>query len=58
MSRKSNRMGFRNRIARSTPADDDETHDWRIFADFVRQSTDIARTAGCEDRMSVDPDSL
>ena len=29
-------MGFRSRIARSTLADANETHDWRIFADFAQ----------------------
>ncbi len=31
-------MGFRARIARSTLADANETHDWRIFADFAQRT--------------------
>ena len=28
-------MGFRSKVPRSTLADANETHDWRIFADFA-----------------------
>ncbi len=34
--------GFRSRIARSTLADVNETHDWRIFADFAKVLIAIA----------------
>ena len=30
-------LGFRGRVARSTLADANETHDWRIFADFAHE---------------------
>jgi hypothetical protein len=36
MSGKLYHMGFRSRIARSTLADANESHDWRIFADFAQ----------------------
>ncbi len=29
-------MGFRGRVTRSTLADANERHDWRIFADFAQ----------------------
>jgi hypothetical protein len=29
-------MGFRSRVARSTLADANDVHDWRIYADFAR----------------------
>src|ERR1700677_265026 len=35
MSGKLYHMGFRSRIARSTLADANEAHNWRIFADFA-----------------------
>jgi hypothetical protein len=28
-------MGIRGRVSRSTLADANESHDWRIFADFA-----------------------
>src|SRR6202158_4484108 len=36
-------MGFRSKIPRSTLADANETHDWRIFADFAQHLIGIAR---------------
>jgi IS4 transposase len=47
-------MGFRSRIARSTLADANETHDWRIFADFAQHLIGIARPLHAEDPMGVD----
>src|SRR5271156_5945193 len=35
-------LGFRGRVARSTLADANETHDWRIFADFAQVLIRIA----------------
>ena len=29
-------LGFRGKVARSTLADANEAHDWRIFADFAQ----------------------
>jgi transposase len=49
-------MGFRSRIARSTLADANETHDWRIFADFAQHLIGIARPLHVEDPIGVDLD--
>ena len=49
-------MGFRSRIARSTLADANETHDWRIFADFALHLVGVARPLHAEDPMGVDLD--
>jgi len=35
-------LGFRGRVARSTLADANEAHDWRIFADFAQVLIGIA----------------
>jgi hypothetical protein len=43
MSGKLYHMGFRSRIARSTLADANEAHDWRIFADFAQHLIATAR---------------
>ncbi len=43
MSGKLYHMGFRSRIARSTLADANETHDWRIFAAFAQYLIGVAR---------------
>src|SRR5579863_34100 len=56
MSDKLYHMGFRSRIARSTLADANETHDWRIFADFAQHLIGIARPLHAEDPMGVDLD--
>ena len=37
-------MGIRSRVSRSTLADANESHDWRIFADFAQIL--IARARG------------
>jgi hypothetical protein len=54
MSGKLYHMGFRSRIARSTLADANETHDWRIFADFALHLIGVARPLHAEDPMGVD----
>src|SRR5712691_6999451 len=36
-------MGFRGNVSRSTLADANEAHDWRIFADFAQVLIHIAR---------------
>jgi transposase len=56
MSGKLYHMGFRSRIARSTLADANETHDWRIFADFAQHLIGIARFLHAGDAMGVDLD--
>jgi hypothetical protein len=47
-------MGFRGRVARSTLADANEAHDWRIFADFAQGLIAIARPLHACDLMGVD----
>jgi hypothetical protein len=54
MSGKLYHMGFRSRIARSTLADANETHDWRIFADFAQHLIATARPLCVGDPMGVD----
>ena len=56
MSGKLYHMGFRSRIARSTLADANETHNWRIFADFAQHLVGVARPLHVEDPMGVDLD--
>src|SRR6202051_1051410 len=56
MSGKLYHMGFRSRIARSTLADANETHDWRIFADFAQHLIGVARPLHAEDPAGVDLD--
>jgi hypothetical protein len=43
MSDKLYHMGFRGKVSRSTLADANEGHDWRIFADFAQVLIAIAR---------------
>lgn len=47
-------MGFRGRVARSNLADANETHDWRIFADFAQVLIGIARPMYAHDPIGVD----
>ena len=56
MSGKLYHMGFRSRIARSTLADANETHDWRIFADFAQHLVGVARPLHVEHPTGVDLD--
>jgi len=56
MSGKLYHMGFRSRIARSTLADANETHDWRIFADFALHLIGVARPLQAQDPLGVDLD--
>jgi hypothetical protein len=49
-------LGFRGRVARSTLADANDTHDWRIFADFAQVLIRIARPLYAGDAMGVDLD--
>ena len=52
-------MGFRGRVARTTLADANERHDWRIYADFAQVLIGIARPLYVCDPMGVDlKDSL
>jgi hypothetical protein len=47
-------MGFRGKVSRSTLADANESHDWRIFADFAHVLIGIARPLHACDLMGVD----
>ena len=49
-------MGFRGRVARSTLADANEAHDWRIYADFAQVLIRIARPLYASDPIGVDLD--
>ena len=56
MSAKLYHMGFRGRVSRSTLADANETHDWRIYSDFARVLIGIARPLYARDPIGVDLD--
>jgi hypothetical protein len=47
-------MGFRGRVARTTLADANENHDWRIYADFAQVLIGIARPLYACDPMGVE----
>ena len=47
-------MGFRGRVARSTLADANEAHDWRIYADFAHVLIRIARPLYASDPIGVE----
>src|SRR5713101_18807 len=47
-------LGFRGKVARSTLADANESHDWRIFADFAQALIAIARPLHARDPIGVD----
>jgi hypothetical protein len=49
-------LGFRRMVARSTLADANEAHDWRIFADFAQILIGIARPLYASDAMGVELD--
>ena len=52
-------MGLRGRVSRTTLADANERHDWRIYADFAQVLIGIARPLYADDPMGVDlKDSL
>src|SRR6266852_5440382 len=42
-------MGFRGKISRSTLADANEAHDWRIFADLAQVLIHLARPMYAQD---------
>ena len=54
MSGKLYHMGFRGRVARTTLADANECHDWRIYADFAQVLIGIARPLYAHDPIGVD----
>jgi len=49
-------MGFRGRVARSTLADANDAHDWRIYAEFAQVLIRIARPLYASDPIGVDLD--
>jgi hypothetical protein len=49
-------LGFRGKVARSTLADANESHDWRIFADFAQLLIRVARPLHASEPMGVDLD--
>ena len=53
MSGKLYHMGFRGRVARSTLADTNDAHDWRIYADFAQVLIAIARPLYATDPIGV-----
>ena len=56
MSGKLYHIGFRGQVARSTLADANESHDWRIYADFAQVLIGIARPLHAQDPIGVDLD--
>jgi Domain of unknown function (DUF4372)/Transposase DDE domain len=50
-------MGLRGKISRTTLADANESHDWRIFADFAQVLIAIARPLYAGDPIGVDLDA-
>lgn len=49
-------MGLRGKVSRATLADANESHDWRIFADFAQVLIGIARPLYLHDPIGVDLD--
>jgi hypothetical protein len=50
-------MGFRGNVSRSTLADANDAHDWRIFADFAQVLIHIARPMYATDPLGFDLDN-
>ena len=50
-------VGFRGRISRSTLADANEAHDWRIYADFAQVLIGIARPMYTHESLGFDLDN-
>jgi hypothetical protein len=49
-------LGLRGKVSRSTLADANEAHDWRIFADFAQILIAIARPLYAEDPLGIEFD--
>ncbi len=49
-------IGFRAKVARSTLADANESHDWRIYADFAQVLIHIARPMYANESLGFDLD--
>jgi hypothetical protein len=56
MASKLYHLGLRGKVARSTLADANESHDWRIYADFAQVLIGIARPLYAHDPIGVDLD--
>jgi len=56
MTSKLYHIGLRGNVARSTLADANESHDWRIYADFAQVLIGIARPLYAHDPIGVDLD--
>ena len=54
MSGKLYHMGFRGKVARTTLADANECHDWRIYSDFAQVLIGIARPLYASDPIGVE----
>jgi Domain of unknown function (DUF4372)/Transposase DDE domain len=50
-------MGFRGKVSRSTLADANEVHDWRIYADFAQVLIHTARPMYASESLGFDLDS-
>ena len=50
-------VGFRGKISRSTLADANEAHDWRIYADFAQVLIGIARPMYAHESLGFDLDN-
>ena len=50
-------MGLRGKVARSTLADANEAHDWRIYADFAQVLIHIARPMYAHESLGFDLDN-
>jgi hypothetical protein len=50
-------MGFRGKVSRSTLADANEAHDWRIYADFAQVLIHIARPMYASQSLGFDLDN-
>jgi hypothetical protein len=49
-------MGFRGKVSRSTLADANEAHDWRIYADFAQSLIEITRPLYAGEPLGFDLD--
>jgi hypothetical protein len=47
-------LGFRGQVSCSTPADGNESRDWRVFADFAHKLIATARGLYVRETMGVD----
>jgi hypothetical protein len=50
-------MGFRGKVSRSTLADANEAHDWRIYADFAQVLIHVARPMYASESLGFDLDN-